>query len=74
MAARKTLPLTLSKLCVLFYLLFLKFFGEMGDGSEKCGLGVSPSGAPFQDRWEMGEFWIKNLSLSPFPFPLQAPP
>jgi hypothetical protein len=24
----------------------------MGVGSEKCGLGVSPSGAPFQDSWE----------------------
>jgi hypothetical protein len=27
----------------------------MGAGSEKCGLGVPPSEAPFQDRWEMGD-------------------
>jgi glycolate oxidase len=41
-------------------------------GSEKCGLGVSPSGAPFQDSWEllvvgmMGDNnYDGSLSLSP---------
>jgi hypothetical protein len=27
---------------------------ELGVGSGKCGLGVSPSKAPFQDSWELG--------------------
>ncbi len=27
---------------------------ELGVGSEKCGLGVSPSRAPFQDSWGLG--------------------
>ncbi len=32
----------------------------MGGGSEKCGLGVSPSRAPFQDRWELG---VESLEI-----------
>ncbi len=35
----------------------------MGDGSEKCGLGLCPSRAPFQDRWEMvTEFFPPSTS------------
>ena len=34
---------------------------ELGVGSEKCGLGVSPSGAPFQDSWELGVALAERL-------------
>ena len=67
-----TLTLAIVNIGMAFPIIFLTAINNSPPWSEKCGLGVSPSEAPFQERGArqggVGKIWMSNSNISMLPW------